>query len=58
MIARLKKVNPPRTNKMDPPMLLCNAPRPDAGPKYFRGSGLPMPTNGSRTRGLACGIQN
>lgn len=40
MIPRLKKVDPPLTNKGDQPMLLCNTPRPDTRPQIFQRLGL------------------
>jgi hypothetical protein len=40
MIARLKKVDPTLTNKVDQPMLLRNAPRPDTRPQIFQRLGL------------------
>lgn len=40
MVPRLKKVDPPLTNKIDQPMLLRDAPRPDTRPQIFQGLGL------------------
>ena len=49
MIPGLEEINTLVAHQVDDPMLLREPPGPDAGPRYFSGSGFPTPRKGALT---------